>query len=172
MKTCTYILLPVVVLFLFLFTSHCKISYSFSGASISPEVSTVAVDYFQNRAEQVNPRLASNITNTLKDKIQSQTDLYLTNNSADVSFMGEITGYSTKPVQIRGNDRAAKNRLTIRIRVKYRNTVKPDKNFDKTFSRYEDYESNKQLSEVEGELVEEIVDQLTEDIFNAAFVNW
>ena len=43
---------------------------------------------------------------------------------------------------------------------------------DQTFTRYQDYNSALDLSDVEASLTEEIVKMLIEDIFNRAFVNW
>ncbi len=150
----------------------CKVSYSFTGASIPPEVKTVSVQYFPNRASNIQPTLSQTFTDALKDKIQSQTNLLLVNDNGDVNFEGEIQSYYTNPVAIRKGDDAAKNRLTIKIRVRYENSVDEKQNFNQTFSRYEDYESTKSLSSVELQLIEEIVDQITDDIFNKAFVNW
>jgi hypothetical protein len=64
------------------------------------------------------------------------------------------------------------NRFTIKIKVKFTNSVEPDLSFDQEFSRYEDYDSNKNLSDVEKDLSEKIIVLLVEDIFNQAFVNW
>jgi len=64
------------------------------------------------------------------------------------------------------------NRLTIAVRIKYTDNINPDNSFDTQFSRYEDYQSTKNLAEVEDELIQLIVEQLVEDIFNKAFVNW
>jgi hypothetical protein len=64
------------------------------------------------------------------------------------------------------------NRFTIAVRVKFTNVADPEKSFEQTFSRYEDYSSLSNLSEVEADLSENIVEMLVEDIFNAAFVNW
>jgi hypothetical protein len=50
--------------------------------------------------------------------------------------------------------------------------MQPNYSFEQTFSRYEDYDSNSDLSSVEKDLSEKIVDLLVEDIFNKAFVNW
>ncbi len=150
----------------------CKVSYSFTGASIPPEVKTVSVEYFPNRAQNIQPTLSQTFTETLKDKIQSQTNLILVNDDGDVNFKGEITKYYTKPVAIQKGDQAAKNRLTIAVKVKYENSVDDEQSFDQRFSRYAEYESSKSLSSVELELIEEIVDLITDDVFNKAFVNW
>jgi len=150
----------------------CKIKYSFTGASISPEVKTVSVQYFQNRASIVNPTLSQEFTDALKDKIKGQTSLTFVNDLGDVNFEGEITDYKTSPMAITGDDRAALNRFTVSIRVKYTNRLDVDQDFEKVFSRYQDYDSTHDLSSVEEELVELIINDITEDIFNDAFVNW
>jgi hypothetical protein len=152
--------------------SGCKISYSFSGASISPAVKTFSVQYFQNRASLVQPGLSQLITNTLIDKCKSQTNLNYLNGTGDANFEGEITDYNTKPYTVAADARAASNRFTITVKVKFTNVIDPDLGFDQTFTRYEDYDSNLDLSQVEGELSQKIVEAIVEDIFNQAFVNW
>lgn len=152
--------------------SSCKISYSLSGTNIPVEINTVSVQYFPNRAPLVQAQLSQQFTDALKDKIQAQTRLDLVNGLGDVDFSGEIKNYETRPTAISGNETAALNRLTITVRVKYTNTFNPDDSFDTTFSRYEDYESSRNLSDVEAELIELILVNIIEDIFNKAFVNW
>jgi hypothetical protein len=152
--------------------SGCKISYSFSGASISPDVKTYSVQYFQNRASLVQPGLSSLLTNSLMDKCRSQTDLKFLNGIGDVNFEGEISDYNTRPLTVAADARAATNRFTITVKVKFTNSIDPTLSFEQTFSRYEDYDSNLDLSSVEKALSEKIVDMIVEDIFNKAFVNW
>jgi len=149
----------------------CKVSYSFTGAS-TVGVKTLNIQYFQNRASLVQPGLSQVITDALIDKCRSQTDLSITSRQGDVNFEGEITDYNTKPLTVSANATAAMNRFTISVRVKFTNVVDPDLSFDTTFSRYEDYDGNVDLSQVESELSDNIVELLVEDIFNKAFVNW
>jgi predicted porin len=150
----------------------CKIKYSFSGASISPEVKTVSVQYFQNRANLVQPGLSQNLTDALIDKCKAQTNLGLTNGMGDVNFEGEISDYNTRPLTVAADAQAATNRFTISVRVKFTNAVQPEFSYEQTFARYEDYSSNLDLSAIEKELSEKIIELLVEDIFNKAFVNW
>jgi hypothetical protein len=152
--------------------TSCKISYSFTGVSINPDIKTVSIQYFDNRAPIVQPQLSQVFTDALRDKIQGQTSLKLVTGYGDVDFSGEIKNYETRPQAITGQETAALNRLTVSVRVKFTNEIEPEKSFDTTFSRYEDYESSKDLSSVEDELIKLIVEQLMEDIFNKAFVNW
>lgn len=164
------VLVPVFIVMLVF--SSCTIKYSFSGASISPEVQTISIQYFQNRARLVQPTLSQYMTDKLQDMCRAQTNLEFVSDIGDVNFEGEITDYDTRPLTVSGNAQAAMNRFTISVKVKFTNSVQPDFSYEQTFSRYEDYAGDKQLSDVEDELVENIVEQLLEDIFNKAFVNW
>lgn len=161
----------ILSLFSLCLCSSCGI-YSLTGASISPEVKTAQIPYFQNRASVVQPLLSRELTEKLKDRIQSQTNLKLVNESGDVVFEGEITGYTVTPAAITGENVAAKNRLTITVRVKFTNTKESQYDFDTSFSRFADFDSNLSLDAVENDLIRQIGDFLVEDIFNRAFVNW
>jgi len=167
-------LLLVVLLSILLngFFAGCKMSYSFTGASIAPDVKTFTVYYFPNRARLVNPNLSQQLTEALQDKLLRQTSLDQIEDSGDLEFEGQITGYDTRPMNIKEGDLAAQTRLTVSVKVKYTNNKNHDDDWDKTFSAYEDFNSDKILSDVEDELMEEILDKLTEDIFNASIANW
>lgn len=150
----------------------CRVSYSFTGAAISPEVRTFTVYYFPNRARLVNPNLSQQLTEALQDKLTRQTSLDMLSESGDLEFEGQITGYETRPMNIKEGDVAAQNRLTVTIKVKYTNNKNHDDDWEKSFSAYEDYNSTQSLNEVEDALMEEILVKLTEDIFNASIANW
>jgi hypothetical protein len=152
--------------------NSCKISYSFSGASISPLAKTISIQYFQNRASLVQPGLSQSLTDALIDKCKSQTNLSIINGLGDMNFEGEITDYNTKPLTVGADAIAAVNRFTISVKVKFTNAIEPDYSYEQTFTRYEDYNSNIDLNQVESELTAQIIDLIVEDIFNRAFVNW
>lgn len=162
----------VLIVTLTLVLTQCKITYSFSGVNISPEVLTYSVQYFPNRAPIVQAQLSQLFTDALMDKIQANTSLDLSNGGGDVDFSGEITNYETRPTAITGEETAAQNRLTITVRVRYSNLIEPDLDYDTSFSRYEDYDASQNLTDVENQLIELIVEDLIEDIFNRAFVSW
>ncbi len=153
------------------FVCHSCGIYSFSGASIPAEAKTVSVDYFPNHAQLVNPMLSNNFTNALRDAMNNQTTLDMVEIGGDLSFEGEITDYKTTPVAITGQT-AAMNRLTITVTVRFSNRIDETKDFESSFSRYEDYPSSQDLISVQESLTATIIDQLVEDIFNKALVNW
>jgi hypothetical protein len=148
-----------------------KVTFNMSGASVG-NAKTCQVGFFENRADIVNPRLSTQITDALKDKIQASTSLKLVNSSADVAFEGEITGYSVTSGQVTADGVAAKDRLTVTVKVRFSNELDPDKNYDKSFSRFQEFTGGQSLSAVEGSLVDDILKEIMEDIFNEAFSSW
>jgi hypothetical protein len=150
----------------------CKIKYSFTGTNISPLVKTYTVYYFPNRARLINPTLSQVFTEDLREKLRRQTSLNELSENGDIEFEGQITGYEVRPMSIQKDDLAAKNRLTVSVKLKYTNNKSPEENFDKNFSAYEDFDSNQSISDVEDELNKLIVVKLTDDIFNATIANW
>ena len=165
--------IPFILLaFIGLFNWNCSASYSFTGASIPPEVQTVSVSFFQANAALTPPRASQLFTEQLKDVFLTQTNLALVKSNGDLEFEGAITDYRTSPVAIQGNETAALTRVTMTVSVRFVNNYDEEQNFETTFSRFEDFETSRDLSSVEEEVLRSINDQLTQDIFNKAVTNW
>lgn len=146
--------------------------YSFSGASIPPEAKTISITQFPNKSELVQPSLSQVFTEKLKDRFSSQTSLNLVPRNGDLHIEGEITGYSTEPVAISGDQLAQMIRLKITVNVRFVNKFDPKASFETSFSRYEDYDSRLDLRSEEEGLITRISDALVDDIFNRSVVNW
>jgi len=159
------------ILMLYAAYSCGSVTFNMSGASIG-NAKTCQVVYFENRADDVNPRLSAEMTDALKDKIQSSSSLRLVNSNADVTFEGQITGYTIQPQQVTASGTAEKDRLTVTVKVKFTNELDAEKNYDKSFSRYQEFARGTSLSTVEGQLVGDILKELMEDIYNEAFASW
>lgn len=151
--------------------SSCGI-YSFTGANTG-NAKTFQVNNFQNNAEIVEPGISRTFTLELQDRIQTQTNLNLTNTSGDLIYEGEIIDYYISPITATANNTAAQNRLTIAVNVRFYNTLVPEENFERRFSFYYDYPANAQLlgSNLDVAL-EFIFDRITQDIFNASLADW
>jgi len=150
----------------------CKMSYSFTGANLSPLVKTYSVYYFPNRAKLISPTLSQVFTEDLREKLQRQTSLNELSENGDIEFEGQITGYEIRPMSIQKEDLAAQNRLTITLKLKYTNSKVPSESFERNFTAYEDFDSSLSISDVEDELNSQIVEKLIDDIFNATIANW
>ena len=172
MNTRNYLSILLSIFLSILIFNACKVGYSFTGASIAPNVKTFTVSYFPNRARLVNPNLSQQFIDILQEKLVRQTSLNQITDGGDLEYSGQINDYDVRPMNIMEGDIAAQNRLTIGVRVKFTNNKDHQQDWEKTFSAYEDFDSNKSLSDIEGDLVPLIAKKLADDIFNASVANW
>jgi hypothetical protein len=170
MKRFLYNLLPLTLIII----TSCKMNYSFTGASISPEIKTVSIQFFSNQAPLAQPILSQSFTESLRDVFISQTSLTLSAREGDLQIGGAITGYNTSIIGVSGgnNSQATKNRLTITVNVKFINTKDEKQNYETSFSRFADYDANQNFAAVENDLMQQINLQLVQDIFNKSVANW
>ena len=161
------------IIFLLLITIKSCGIYSFTGTNLHPDVKTVQIDYFPNNAILVEPSLSQTFTTQFQDLFTTQTNLTLVKAGGDLQFEGEITGYKINPMTATAQQTAAQNRLTITVNVRFYNNKLEDDNFERTFSHYYDYDANAQLT---GGILEdaftEILERITQDIFNASVAKW
>ena len=150
----------------------CAIRITFKGSSVPDDVKNASVQYFDNRAPLINPALSQTFTEAMKDRITSESRLIINNNLGDVDFSGEITGYDLRPMAIRADALSSETRLTVTVKVRYQNFKNTKTNWESTFSAYEDFPSERNITDIEEQLVKNIVEQLTENIFNKAFSDW
>jgi len=146
--------------------------YSLNGGSVPPGSETISVELFENNAPLIVPTLAQDMTEALKDRFVSQTNLRVVNYEGDLRFSGAITQYAVAPIAIQGDETAAQNRLTINAKVKFEVPDHPEMNWENGFSQFSDFPATTSLSDVETSLIEDILDKITLDIFNKALSNW
>ncbi len=152
-----------------------RVGYTLSGASIPPAATTFSVAYFPNNATMVAPILSSEMTDALKQIFLNRTRLKEVNEGGDFAFEGEIVNYTSTTASVTAgaeNDYGSLNRLTVVVRVRFTNVVEPESSFSKNYTAFEDYDSSKLLTSVEGELITLIVAQIADDIFQDAASNW
>lgn len=166
------IILPILALCFSCFFISCSGGYSFTGASIPPNAKTLSLRAFPNYASSVNPTLSQQLYERLRSMYESQTSLSVISSDGDLQVSGEITGYVTQASALSANDNVATNRLTVTIKVKFVNLLDSDVDFEQSFSRYKEYDASRDFSAVENSLVDELVEELADDIFNKTVVNW
>lgn len=148
---------------------------SLTGASIDERIRTATIEIFENQAALTNPNFTRILTEGLRQKFLQQTTLKIVNEGGDVNFRGAVIGYNTAPVAIQStgdNSQASLTRLTISVQVEYVNKIDEKQNFTQSFTRFADFNSSQTLQSVESQLMTEISEQLIQDIFNRAFLNW
>ena len=147
-------------------------AYSFTGGNTG-NAKTIQVDFFPNQAPLVEPILSQKFTQDLQDLFTRQTNLTLVNSGGDLHFSGEIVDYRITPMSATAQQTAAQNRLTITVNVNFINTLEEKDNFEKRFSFYYDYGANQQLTGgVLETALDEIIERITQDIFNASVAKW
>lgn len=144
--------------------------YSFTGVNTTAE--TYQVNFFRNEAPIIEPGLDILFTRTLQDLILNQTNLQLVTANGDLVYEGEITEYRVSPMSATADQRAAQNRLTIGVRVRFINTDNEEESFERNFSFFYDYPANTQLPAIRDTAHEVIFERITQDIFNASLANW
>jgi hypothetical protein len=151
-----------------------------NGSTVPLTIRTINVEYFENNAPLVVNYLSQNFTEALKARIRSQTSLSMVQGEANAHLSGSITGYSIEPVSVQATNnnvapRAGAERLTITVSVTFKtNTNAIDRKAldftQQSFSEHQDFTGD--ISTQEQTLINTIVKQLTDDIFNRAFANW
>lgn len=146
--------------------------YNFTGTG-KIDAETFQVNYFQNNAELIEPGIERTFTLELQDIIQNQTNLNLASQGGDLLYEGEIVEYRITPMTATADQRAAQNRLTIAVNVRFVNRKKEDDNFEKRFSFFYDFDANQQLvgSQLTAAL-DVIFERITQDIFNESLAKW
>ncbi|WP_425234572.1 LptE family protein [Ulvibacterium sp.] len=165
----------IVLVILAIFPSSCGI-YNFTGGDVGT-AETFEVPYFQNYATQspgsvFAPGLDRDFTLALQDRILNQTSLQLTSSSGDLLYEGEIVEYRVSPMTATAQQRAAQNRLSMAVKVRFYNKTKEDADFEQRFSFFFDYDANVQLTAIQSEAHEVIFERITQDIFNASLADW
>ena len=147
-------------------------AYSFTGGSTG-DAKTLQIDFFPNQAPLIEPSLSQAFTTDLLDLFTRQTNLTTVTSNGDLYFSGEITGYRVTPMSATANQTAAQNRLTVTVNVRFVNKLIEKDDFEKQFSFYSDFAANAQLTGgVLESALDEILERITQDIFNASVAKW
>ncbi len=152
--------------------------YSFTGASISPDVKTISIQTFFNNAPLGPSNMSNLFTEAIKDYFQQNTSLALIDNNGDLQFDGYIENYTITPVgataagSSRDADYSQLSRITITVYATYTNLKDDQFDFEQRFSFFKDYDQDLDLASNEQDFVEEIFEQIIIDIFNASVANW
>ena len=154
-----------------LMNSNCKVNYSLHDVSIPDSIKTVKVNFIENKARYVNPRLSPTLTDRLRQKIVGQTRLTQTNgDNADWEISGYVSDYSVSTSGI-SQQQTSINRLNVSVHITLFNRKAGDqKEFD--VSHPFDFPANLTLQAAESSLSDQIVRDMTDEIFNHVFSDW
>jgi outer membrane lipopolysaccharide assembly protein LptE/RlpB len=168
---CTLFLVPC-SLYLVLLLLACGI-YRFNQVSIPPDIKTVKVLPIENKARYINTQLSPQLTDRLRQKIVSQTNLTQVNNdNADYEISAYVSQYDVTTSGISAQQ-VATNRLTVGVNITLLDRKTPNaepKNF--SISRSFDFSANLTLPQAEQKINDEMIRNLVDEIFNRIFSDW
>ena len=159
----------ILLIAVFGFGGTCRLSLK--DVSIPPEVKTVKVNFIENKARYINPQLSPRLTDKLRQKIINQTRLSQVSGEADYEISGQISDYSVSTSGI-SNQQVSSNNLNVSVRIRFRNRLDEKKNQETTITRNFPFSASLSLSQAETQLNEQIVSNLTDEIFNKIFSTW
>jgi hypothetical protein len=164
----------LVLVMILAFLTGCGV-YSFTDGRIPPEVKNISIMNFPNDAANGPPNLSQLFTEKLRSYYQQNSNLVLVKSNGDWHLEGRIIGYEVTNTGIQSNEIAGINRLVIKIEVKFINTLDEKASFTNVFTSPPtsgDFPANQSLSQVEGTLVNKMLDQMVLDIFTKTSSNW
>ncbi|MGX1931166.1 LptE family protein [Flagellimonas sp. 2504JD4-2] len=152
-----------------------KVNYNLTGINTNAENFEVAS--FKNHSDRnqgsiFQPGLDLDFTRALQNAISKTSKLSLTDDNGQLKYDGEIVEYKVTPMTATSNQRAAQNRLTMSINVRFTDKTKEDRDFERKFSFFYDFAAAASLTSVQAQAHEVIFERLTQDIFNASLGNW
>ena len=151
----------------------CTISYKLNQASIDyTTTKTFSVEPFTNRASYQWAPMAPMFNTTLTDRYNDQTKLRQVKRDGDLALSGEITSYDQTNKSISADGYSSMVQLKMTVRVKYSNRNKREDDFERTFSSSREYDSSQQLSAVQEELVQQMIDDIVDQVFNQTVGKW
>ena len=169
-KTISFIVIAIIAISSVSFSVGCGV-YRFRDISFPDSIKTVRVNLIGNKATYVNPQLSPNLTETLRRKVVSQTRLRQSN-SEDVHWdiSGEITGYVITTSGI-SNQQEVSNRLTVTVHIILNDQLRGEKK-EYDVSRGFEFDARTSQQRAEALLLDAIVRDLSDDIFNRLFSTW
>lgn len=164
---------PLLGLFLALVLTACSVSYKFNGASIDySKTKTIQIADFPIRSSYVWGPMGPMFNNELKDIFARNTKLEQVRRNGDLKIEGEITQYTQRNKSVSSEGYSAQTELSITVNVRFTNNKNHDEDFERQFTASQSYETTQSLSSVQEELVQQMVEDLTDQIFNATVANW
>ncbi len=151
----------------------CSVSYTFNGASIDYNTTkTITIADFPIRSSYVWARMGTIFNTELKDIFANHTRLQQVKRNGDLVLEGEITQYTQRNKSVSSEGYSAQTELSMTVNVRFTNNVNHTQDFEQQFTATQTYETTQSLASVQEELVTLMVEDITEQIFNATVANW
>ena len=146
--------------------------YSFSGASVPPHISTVAIPFTEDKSGAGESGLREAFSNKLTQKFIDDNNLKIADkNSANALLETAITSVTDAPAVVTSGETVTTRRVTLVVQVSYKDLVKKKTFYEKQFNNYGDY------SVADGKTgrdaaITDAIDKITDDILLETVSGW
>lgn len=148
-------------------------SYSFSGASVPPHLKTISIPIFSDKSGSGEFDLNQKLTRQVIQKFIDDNTLLVSDKlNSNALLEGTITSLNDSPSVVSGGERITSRRITINVRIVYKDLVKKQQIFDRSFSNYGDYAVGGDITAVRRQAIEAAIDKIAEDILLGVVSNW
>ncbi len=149
-----------------------RCSYSFTGASVPPHLKTIAIPVAEDRSPAGIQGVRETLTDDIIQKFIDDNSLQVAEGSnADAMLECVITSVTDAPSIVSAGEQVTSRRLTITVKVVYKDLVKKTTIFDQSFTNYGDYVPGGSVNDREP-AIETAVDKISEDILLAVVSGW
>ncbi len=165
--------LPIIIFFPAVLLAGC-FHYSFSGASIPPNVHSIYIPFFPDKSGSGLGNLSNLLNDALVDRFVKQSRLQLANTKpdADIFIDGVIQSYSNSPFSISGNQRVSSNRVEISVKATYQYKTDKKPLWTETFTGFSDYDPNKNPIQGEKAAAADAMDMIAGKMFDDSIGKW
>ncbi|MDO4210467.1 MAG: LptE family protein [Bacteroidales bacterium] len=150
----------------------CSISYSFTGTNINYDVTkTIQIDKIANRAPYGWAPMEAMMNNKIQDKYANGTRLRIVKRGGDLQIAGEITSYDQFNKAVSADGYSSQVQLKLSVNIRFKNT-KTNQQWERQFSATTQYDATQSLSAVQETLVDQMLEDIIDQIFNATVADW
>jgi len=147
-------------------------SYSFTGASVPAHLKTIAIPIADDKSPAAIPGLRELLTENLIQKFISDNSLQVSERSiANATLECVVTSVTDAPAIVSAGEQISSRRLTINVKVIYKDLVQKKTIFENNFTNYGDYVPG-EVTNNRDDAIAIAVDKLSEDILLAVVSGW
>jgi hypothetical protein len=146
--------------------------YSFTGASVPPHLTTIAIPMADDRSGSGEYGLREQFTNELTQKFIEDNNLSIADRTSATSVLEcVISSYTDAPAVVTAGEQVATRRITIGVAVVFRDLVQRRTIYERTFSNYGDYPTGGSIDQ-RREAIQAAIQLITEDILLDTVSGW
>lgn len=165
--------------FCLLSLQSCGIFSFTSGTNLPDDIKTFSIEKFYVETTDAPLNVDNELTEALEEKILRMTTLTRKHEDGDIQYQGTIKSfsYSTNLDNSYSANNASQSvevtTLTIILEVSYKNTINQENSFkNKCFSASSSIINKQNPTAQEKKLIQETIQKLVENIYNASIDNW